>query len=103
LSERGYTSRDVASLRGSGSKLVSKTLEMAADQDVLQLGSVASKISYQSSGTLVATVEVSLNGSNWVSAGADSTAAAIVSFDAHNSIAVRVTWVSGSGKIHLAG
>jgi len=99
--ERGYTKRDVAGLRNDGSKLVSKEMS-AADFDIMQLGNAASKISYQSTGTLVAVVEVSLNGANWISAGANSSAAAIVSYSAHNVIAVRATWVSGTGKLHVA-
>lgn len=101
MSERGYTKKDTNALNRDGSKLISKEMS-SADSEVLQLGSAASKISYQSTGTLVCTVEVSLNGSNWVSAGADATAAAIVSYNTHNVIAVRATWVSGSGKLHVA-
>jgi len=98
----GYSKRDVASLDRDGSKIISDELTGAGEQDIIQLGVAAGKVSYQSSGNLVCSVEVSLNGVVWLSAGANSTAAAIVSFATHNVVAVRAIWVSGSGKLHIA-
>lgn len=98
---RGYTSKDTAALRRDGSKVVSKEMS-SADSDTIKLGVSAEKVSYQSSGNLVCSVDVSLNGTDWITAGANATAAAIVSYNTHNIVAVRATWVSGTGRLHLA-
>lgn len=100
MSERGYTKRDVGALNKSTTKFLSKEMS-SADVDIISLGMAAEKISYQATGNLVAVVEVSLNGADYESAGANSSAT-IVSYSSHIVSSVRVTWVSGSGQLVVA-
>ena len=96
---RGYTSSDVASLR-SPRAAATEELSGSNTVDIIKFGDPAAKISFQTSGTLTCNVEVSLNGTNWVSAGSGSST--IVSYSTHNVMAVRATHTAGTGRLHVA-
>ena len=96
----GYTRRDVETLPKEGSKVATIFLDGTTTTDSIKLGGVASKITFQTTEDLACSVEVSLNGTDWSSAGSGSTT--MVSYDTHNVIAVRATRTSGSGKLILA-
>ncbi len=76
-------------------------LDGTTTTETMNLSMAASKISYQRTDTLQCTVEVSLNGVDFESATAVTTAA-LTSYSTHNIKAVRVTRTSGSGRLVVA-
>ena len=95
---RGYTAKDVATLNTNKSVGVTALLDAINTVDVVRLGDAASKITYQRSGTLECTVEISLNGVDWTAITAVSTSA-ITSYDTHVVSTVPVTRTAGEGKL----
>lgn len=67
----------------------------------IELGDTFSKLSYQSSGDLVCTVEFSIDGLTWTTPAAVTTA--LASFNTHNVTKVRIIRSSGSGFVSIAG
>ena len=104
---RGYTRADVERLyspiQQHGIKAITGTLDASITEEIKVFGDVAAKVSLQASGTLVCTVDVSVNGQDWIqiAVGVDSTA--IVSYDVHNIAAMRITRTAGEGKLHILG
>lgn len=82
-----------------GDMEITSTLS-ATGTEVVELSAVAEKVTFQSSGTLAYSYELSANGKNWstpvaVAANALSTAST------HLAKMVRITWTSGSGKVTI--
>lgn len=97
---RGYVKKESTKARQrvfTGDKQVTGELDATTTTETLQLGMVAEKITVQSTGTLAGNIEVSANGTNFVSAGA-FTAGVPVTYSAHLCVAVRITRTGGTGK-----
>lgn len=84
----------------AGDKLVTGTLDGTTTTETVQLGMVAQKITVQGKGTLAGNVEVSANGTDFVSAGS-FTVAAPVSYSTHLCVAVRITRTGGTGEASI--
>ena len=84
----------------SGEILLSVALSASPSVEIIELGNVASKITVQSSGDLAGTVEFSVDGVTFASSTA-FTATTLVSFSTHLIRVVKITRVSGSGKLHM--
>lgn len=76
------------------------TLNASTTVEIVQLGVPADKVSWQSDGTLAGTVEVTINGTTWVSSTA-FTATVIGTYSASLVKALRVTRTGGAGKLHI--
>ena len=102
---RGYTAKDVASLRRfDGVKVTSELLSATTPEALLQFGKVLDKVSVQASGSLVCNVLISVNGIDFVSAAAAAVdSSAIISYSTHAVTSIKVVRVSGEGKLHLVG
>ena len=84
----------------TGVHLVTEELT-AAGSEIIRFGTAVAKVTYQSTGTLVGTIEFSVNGSNFF--GSDAFAATVPeSHSTHNVTAVRITWTSGAGRLAIA-
>jgi len=84
-----------------GSQFSTEVLDAVTTEQIISLGSSASKVSFQSNDTLAGNVEFSINGVDWK----DSTAFAanaLTSYSSHNVLAIKVTRTSGSGKLSIA-
>jgi hypothetical protein len=86
----------------TGSRLTSTLLDASSTVDIITFGTVAEKVSFQGDGDLAGTVEFSIDGINWKNSTAIGATNAIVSFNTHNSAAIRVTRSGGSGRLHVA-
>ncbi len=84
----------------AGDKLLTQELDGTTTTETIQLGMVAQKITVQGTGTLAGNIEVSANGTDFVSAGA-FTVAALTSYSTHNCVAVRITRTGGTGKASI--
>jgi hypothetical protein len=83
---------------------ITGVLDGTTTQEVLVLSIVAERMTVQSDGTLAGNLEVSVNGTNWHSAGsflANALTNATFSGPDHLFRAVRITRTGGSGKLHL--
>ena len=105
---RGLTRKDLESLshqfNQEGVKTSTEELDGTTTSDELVFSDVASKISYQVSGTLVCDVAVSITGVDFVTISSGiNTASGIISYSTHNTIKVKVTRVSGTGRVSIAG
>lgn len=67
-----------------------------------ELSGPCRQVSVQSSGTLVCTWAISLNGITWVTQGT-LTAGAIGNYNTSNVTDVQVTWTSGTGNVSIIG
>lgn len=97
---RGYTKKESTRSRQrimSGDKLVTGTLDGTTTTETVRLGMVAGKITVQSTGDLAGNIEISANGTDFVSAGA-FTANTPTSYSTHLCVAVRITRTGGTGK-----
>ena len=97
----GYKKDEVKRLRqpvGLDDLVSTGTLDATNLIELINLSMVTSKISYQRVGTLECTVEVSLNGADFESATAVTTAA-LTSYSSHNIKLIRVTRTAGSGRL----
>jgi hypothetical protein len=79
---------------------VTGTLSANPSVEILELSSIAEKITVQSSGTLAGNLEISVNGTDWLAATA-FVATTIVSYNTHLIRLVRVTRTGGTGRLHL--
>ena len=84
-----------------GLKLATGTLDGTTTSEIVELHTVAEKISWQSSGDLAGNILFSINGVDFASSTA-FTDGALGSFSTHNICAVRVDRTGGSGQLHLA-
>jgi len=84
----------------AGDKLVTQTLDGVTTVETIQLGMIAQKITVQGIGTLAGNIEVSANGTDFVSAGA-FTVAALTSYSAHLCVSVRITRTGGTGQASI--
>lgn len=73
---------------------------VALSTQIIELSSVAEKITIQSSGDLVGTYSVSVNGVDFDTPIAFS-ANTLISYTTHLVRVVKFDWVSGSGEVHL--
>lgn len=97
---RGYTKKQATRNRQhvmTGQKGLTGNLDATTTTEIVMLGMVAQKITVQGTGTLAGTIEVSANGTDFVSAGAFAVAT-LTSYNTHNCVAVRITRTGGSGK-----
>lgn len=72
----------------------------ATGTQIIELSAVAEKVTFQSSGNLAYSYEVSANGQNW-STPAAVAANVLATHSAHLVKVVRITWTSGSGKVTI--
>jgi len=104
---RGYTRADLerlySPLTQHGIKAVTDTLDGTDTQEVKIFGDVASRVSLQADGTLVCTVDITVNGTDWIQIAAGVDKNAIVTYDTHNMSAMRITRTAGTGKLHIMG
>jgi hypothetical protein len=80
------------------------TTEMSAaspDPQIIDLGDVCAKVTFQSDGNLAGTIEFSVDGKTFQNSAALATA--MTSYSTHNVCAVKVTRSSGTGKVSIAG
>lgn len=97
---RGYVKKESTKARQrvfTGDKQVTNDLSATSTTEIIKLGMVAQKITVQSTGTLAGTIEVSANGTDFISAGS-FTATTPVSYTSNLCVAVRITRTGGSGK-----
>lgn len=79
---------------------VSGTLDATTTVEILELSSVAEKVTVQSDGTLAGNVEFSINGLNFF--GSTAFVATIpVTYSSNLVRLVKITRTSGTGKLHL--
>jgi hypothetical protein len=100
----GYSAKEVrkkTQLVRTGFETISVSLS-ATGSDVVELACPASKVTVQSTGSLVFDWSVSVNGEDYVSAGSSIAAGALSSYNTHNVSAVTITWVSGTGQVCIA-
>ncbi len=69
--------------------------------EIIDLGDVCAKVTFQSDGNLTGTIEFSVDGKTWGNSTALATA--MTSFNTHNVCAVRVTRSGGTGKVSIGG
>ena len=75
-------------------------LSPATTISIVELTGPASKVSIQTSGTLVGTAEFSINGSTFYGSTA-LIAGAPISYSTHNTSVIRITQTSGSGRASI--
>lgn len=80
-------------------KQITVTLDAVTTEDVIELNLVASKITIQASGNLAGNILVSVNGVNYVSAGAIPATNGLLTYSSHMVTSVKVQRTSGSGKV----
>lgn len=86
----------------TGDKASTGILNGVTTVQIVELGDVFSKVSFQASGDLLGTVEFSINGTNFTNSTAIAAANAIASFSTHNVSSIRVTRTSGTGRLVTA-
>jgi hypothetical protein len=84
----------------AGDKVLTGTLDGTTTTETVQLGVVAQKITVQGTGTLAGNIEVSANGTDFVSAGAFTTAA-LTTYSTHLCVAVKITRTGGTGQASI--
>lgn len=104
---RGYLRKDVEKLyhpiQQHGIKAITETLDGTNTEEIKIFGDVASKISIQTTGTLVVDILISVNGQNWVDTTLNGTSTAIVSYETHNISAIKFVRTAGEGTVHILG
>jgi hypothetical protein len=83
-----------------GDLAISKELNGAGQTDIVELSSVAEKVTVQSDGTLAGTVSFSINGVDFFGSTA-FTATTPLTYSTNLVRIVKVAWTSGSGKLHM--
>jgi hypothetical protein len=83
-----------------GDMHVTKVLDGTNTVEIIELSSVAEKFTVQSSDTLDGSLEVSVNGVDYVGIG-NFFAGTLVSYNSHLIMKVKVTRTAGSGKLSL--
>ena len=104
---RGYLRKDVEQLynpiQQHGIKSVTETLSASNLEEIKIFGDVAAKVSVQASGTLVCTVSISVNGTDFIQIATLVDKLAIVSYETHNVSAIKIVRTAGEGKLHILG
>lgn len=95
----GQISRDIK-VPGFGDTITTSVLSASTTEEVISIANPGSVIAWQSKDTLAANIEISLNGTDYISAGT-ATAAGISSFNTHPVRFVKVTRTGGEGKLVL--
>lgn len=83
-----------------GDLAISTTLDATTTTDIIELSSIAEKVTIQSDGTLAGNVEFSINGINFFSSTA-FTATTPVTYSTNLIRVIKVTRTGGSGKLHI--
>ena len=83
-----------------GDLAISKALDAVTTSDIIELSSVADKVTVQSDGSLAGTVEFSINGVDFFGSAA-FTATAPLSYSTHLVRLIKVTRTGGAGKLHI--
>ena len=99
----GYNKKESTRARQrvmAGDKAVTSILDVTTTTETIQLGMVAQKISVQGTGSLAGNIEVSANGTDFVSAGTFAVST-IASYNTHSCVAVRITRTAGTGKASI--
>ncbi len=100
-----YSKKDIADAKQAvrtGVKLATTEMSAASpDPQVVELGDVCAKVTFQSDGNLAGTIQFSVDGKTW--SATSPLAAAMTSFNTHNVCACLVTRTSGTGKVSIAG
>jgi hypothetical protein len=100
-----FSRQDIQSLQlpvRTGDKTITGVLDGTTTVQIVDLGDVFAKVSFQATGTLLGTIEFSLNGVNFANSTAIAAANAIASFSTHNVCSIRVTRTSGTGRLVMA-
>jgi hypothetical protein len=100
METRGYTKKEVQTAQqkvSQGVRFVSVDLDATVTEEIIKLGEVAGRISVQATGTLVGSYEVSLNGVDFVAAGAIA-AGSISDYSSTMAAAIKVKRTGGAGK-----
>lgn len=101
-----YSKEEVQRVRQavrSGTKLVTPVLDGTnLSIHIFELGDAVTKVSFQASDNLAGTIEFSINGINWTSSTAIPSSNAIGSYSTNIITAIRVTRVSGTGRLEIA-
>jgi hypothetical protein len=84
----------------TGELYLSGVLDGTTTEEIIELSSVADKITFQSDGNLAGAVLFSINGLDFASSTA-FTANTMVSFNTHLVRVIKITRSSGSGKLHI--
>ena len=87
----------------TGVKYSTVTLDATTTTEEFHNIGVLEKVTFQASGTLVGTVEFSLDGTQWTSSTAIGAVGTLVSFSTHIIAAIKVNRTAGSGKLSIAG
>lgn len=101
-----YTRKEVAKYQTkvlTGFETASVTLDGTVTTDTVELAGPASKITVQSTGNLVFDYTVSINGETFAAGAAGIAAGALSSYTTHIVSVVKVTRVSGTGKVVITG
>ncbi len=100
-----YSKKDILDARQAvrtGVKVASAPMSAASPApQIIDLGDVCAKVTFQSDGDLAGTIEFSVDGKTWGTPVALATA--MTSFNTHNVCVVRVTRSGGTGKVSIAG
>lgn len=83
-----------------GDHNVSAELSASATSETILLSSIAEKVTVQSSGNLAGNVEFSVNGVDFFGSTA-FTANTPVTYSTHLVRVIKITWTSGTGRLHL--
>lgn len=84
----------------SSNRLVTDVLDATTTSEIIKLGQVAEKVSFQSDGDLAGNVSFSINGKDFFSSTA-FTATTPGSYSTHSVLHVKVDRTGGSGKLYL--
>jgi len=93
-------SKKLRQATATGDAISTSLLDAVNTSEIITLSTVASKITFQSSGTLAFDYTVSANGINFV-AGASVAANTLASYNTHNVIAVTITRTAGAGRVSI--
>lgn len=84
-----------------GAVASSDVLDGTTTEEVINLGTAASKVSFQSTDTLAGNISFSVNGTDFFNATVFS-ATVVGSYSTHNVVAVKVVRTGGTGRMTIA-
>lgn len=100
-----YSKKDIRTLKQkvlTGFETATGTLDGTTTTEIVELAGPASKITLQSTGTLVFDYTVSVNGEDYAAGASGVAAGALSSYSTHIVSSVTVTRTGGSGKVAIA-
>lgn len=101
-----FTNKEIQKVRqktaSAGSASISKTLDGTTTEEVINLGAPREKVSYMMTGTLVGTVEFSIDGKVFNNSAAIPAAGITATYTTNLATSVKVTRTSGSGTLSVA-